>query len=134
MEICKIKFINIILIFLLIFAFIKKTNAEINFQTLENKKVSYLDFFLLKFENKLISSSQILRTQMFATRVQYSGIGVSVKFDEKKKNIFTEIYAVMDKNRYSKKKYKQKLSDCNQVRNLLFYKKYGYKIFTQKRK
>tara|TARA_B100000029_G_scaffold428497_1_gene438441 strand:- start:3049 stop:3354 length:306 start_codon:yes stop_codon:yes gene_type:complete len=39
----------------------------------------------------------------------------------------------MDKNRYSKKKYIQKLSDCNQVRNLLFYKKYGYRVFTQKR-
>ena len=39
----------------------------------------------------------------------------------------------MDKNRYSKKKYKQKLSDCNQVRNLIFYKRQGYKFFTQKR-
>ena len=39
----------------------------------------------------------------------------------------------MDKNRYSKKKYKQKLSDCNQVRNLIFYRKNGYKFFTQKR-
>ena len=39
----------------------------------------------------------------------------------------------MDKARYSKKKYKQKLSDCNQVRNLIFYQKHGYKFFTQKR-
>ena len=39
----------------------------------------------------------------------------------------------MDKRRYSKKRYKQKLSDCNQVRNLIFYKKHGYKFFTQKR-
>ena len=39
----------------------------------------------------------------------------------------------MDKVRYSKKKYKQKLSDCNQIRNLLFYKKYGYSVFRQKR-
>ena len=30
-------------------------------------------------------------------------------------------------------KYKQKLSDCNQVRNLIFYQKQGYKFFTQKR-
>ncbi len=134
MEICNNKkFLHISLKIIFILFFFNPSFADIDFKRLENKKVSYLDFFLLKFENKLISSSQILRTQMFATRVQYSGIGVSVKFDEKKKNIFTEIYAVMDKNRYSKKKYKQKLSDCNQVRNLLFYKKYGYKIFTQKR-
>ena len=43
------------------------------------------------------------------------------------------MYAIMDKNRYSKKKYNQKLSDCNQVRNLIFYNKHGYKFFTQKR-
>ena len=39
----------------------------------------------------------------------------------------------MDKNRYSKKKYKPKLSDCNQVRNLIFYRKTGYTFFRQKR-
>ena len=39
----------------------------------------------------------------------------------------------MDKNRYSKKKYNQKISDCNQVRNLMFYKKTGYTLFKQKR-
>ena len=39
----------------------------------------------------------------------------------------------MDKNRYKKKRYVQKLSDCNQVRNLIFYKRTGYKFFTQKR-
>ena len=43
------------------------------------------------------------------------------------------MYAVMDKNRYSKKSYKQKLSDCNQIRNLIFYQRAGYKFFTQKR-
>ena len=39
----------------------------------------------------------------------------------------------MDKMRYQKKKYVQKISDCNQVRNLIFYNKHGYKFFTQKR-
>ena len=39
----------------------------------------------------------------------------------------------MDRNRYSKKNYEQKLSDCNQVRNLIFYQRHGYKFFTQKR-
>ena len=39
----------------------------------------------------------------------------------------------MDKIRYQRKKYVQKMSDCNQVRNLIFYKKHGYKFFTQKR-
>jgi len=132
MEICKIKFINIILIFLLIFTFIKKTNAEINFQTLENKKVSYLDFFLLKFENKLTKRVHILRRQALATRVQYSSIAIEVALNNNEE-IFVKMYAIMDKKRYSKKNYKQKLSDCNQVRNLIFYSKHGYKFFTQKR-
>ena len=70
---------------------------------------------------------------MLATRVQYSNIGIGVDFDNKREKILIKIYAVMDKNRYSKKKYNQKLSDCNQVRNLIFYKRQGYKFFTQKR-
>ena len=70
---------------------------------------------------------------MLATRVQYSSIGIQVDLNNKKEEIFINMYAIMDKNRYSKKKYNQKLSDCNQVRNLIFYNKHGYKFFTQKR-
>ena len=134
MVICEKKIIiNIILSVLLILAVIKPGYAEINFKSFETKKVSYLDFFLLKFENKITKRSQVLRRQLFATRVQYSNIGIQVDFDNKKEKITVNIYAIMDKNRYSKKNYKQKLSDCNQVRNLIFYQKHGYKFFTQKR-
>ena len=134
MAICKKKIIiNIILIALLIFAVIKPADAELNFKSFETKKVSYMDFFLLKFESLLIRRSQILRKQLLATRVQYSNIGIQVDFDNKKEKISINIYAIMDRIRYKKKKYIQKLSDCNQVRNLIFYKKHGYKFFTQKR-
>ena len=134
MAICEKKIIiNIILSVLLILAVIKPGYAEINFKSFETKKVSYLDFFLLKFENTITKRSQVLRRQLFATRVQYSNIGIQVDFDKKKEKITVNIYAIMDKNRYSKKNYKQKLSDCNQVRNLIFYQKHGYKFFTQKR-
>ena len=134
MVICKKKIIiNIILNIIIIFSVIKPGHAELNFKSLETKQVSYLDFFLLKFENTLNKRSLILRKQLLATRVQYSNIGIGVGFDNKREKISIKIYAVMDKNRYSKKKYKQKLSDCNQVRNLIFYKRQGYKFFTQKR-
>ena len=134
MVICKKKIIiNIILNIIIIFSVIKPGHTELNFKSLETKQVSYLDFFLLKFENTLNKRSLILRKQLLATRVQYSNIGIGVDFDNKKEKISIKIYAVMDKNRYSKKKYKQKLSDCNQVRNLIFYKRQGYKFFTQKR-
>ena len=133
MVICKKFFFNIILILFLLLIFANYSNSNESFQKLENKKVSYLDFFLLKFENKIIKRAQVLRRQMFTTRVQYSNIGIQVNFDEKKEEILIDVYAIMDKQRYSKKRYKQKLSDCNQVRNLIFYQKHGYKFFTQKR-
>ena len=134
MVVCEKKIIiNIILSVLLILAVIKPGYAEINFKSFETKKVSYLDFFLLKFENTITKRSRVLKRQLFATRVQYSNIGIQVDFDNKKEKITVNIYAIMDKNRYSKKNYKQKLSDCNQVRNLIFYQKHGYKFFTQKR-
>ena len=134
MAICKKKIIiNIILNIIIIFSVIKPGHTELNFKSLETKQVSYLDFFLLKFENTLNKRSLILRKQFLATRVQYSNIGIGVDFDNKREKISIKIYAVMDKNRYSKKKYRQKLSDCNQVRNLIFYKRQGYKFFTQKR-
>ena len=134
MAICKKKIIiNIILSVLLIFAVIEPADAELNFKSFETKKVSYMDFFLLKFESLLIRRSQILRKQLLATRVQYSNIGIQVDFDNKKEKISINIYAIMDRIRYKKKQYIQKLSDCNQVRNLIFYQKHGYKFFTQKR-
>ena len=123
-------------IFLFLFFGIVNSNlsySEINFEKLENKKVSFLDFFLLKFENIIVRRTQVLRTQAIPTRVQYSDVGIKVEYDEKEKIILVKIYSIMDRNRYSKKKYKQKLSDCNQVRNLIFYNKTGYKFFTQKR-
>ena len=87
----------------------------------------------MKFENTLTKRSQILRKQFLPTRVQYSNIGIHVEFDDKKEKISINIYAIMDRIRYKKKNYRQKLSDCNQVRNLIFYQKHGYKFFTQKR-
>ena len=39
----------------------------------------------------------------------------------------------MDKKRYSEKKYKPKLSDCNILRNILLFGKYGYNMIFQKR-
>ena len=133
MGTCKKKVINIILSLFLIFIFTNFSNASQSFKQLENKKVSYLDFFLLKFESTINKRAQVLRGQMVPTRVQYSNIGIQVNFNKNKEEILVNIYAIMDKHRYSKRKYEQKISDCNQVRNLIFYRKHGYKFFTQKR-
>jgi len=130
MATCKQK----VILYTLILIFINSASyADLNFKKLDNKKVSFLDFFLLKFENSLTRKSQALRREIFATRVQYSNIGIKAELDNKREKIFIDIYAIMDKRRYSKKRYKQKLSDCNQIRNLIFYNKRGYKFFSQKR-
>ena len=131
MEICKKKIFFIL--FLIFFILTGTTFSQIDFKKLGDKKVSYLDFFLLKYENQLIRRTQVLRSQIFASRVQYSNAAVKVNFDKKRYKIETKIYVVMDRNRYKKKKYSPKLRDCNQVRNLIFYNKHGYKFFTQKR-
>lgn len=133
MVTCKKKIINITISLFFIFIVTNFSYSSETFKQLENKKVSYLDFFLLKLENTINKRAHILRRQLLATRVQYSSIGIQVGFNNKKEEIFINMYAIMDKNRYSKKKYNQKLSDCNQVRNLIFYNKHGYKFFTQKR-
>ena len=134
MVICKKKIIiSIFFTTLLIFCFINSGYADLTFKKLENRKVPLLDFFLLKFETTLVKRSQILRSQAFATRIQYQNINIQIDYDKKGETIFIEMYAVMDKNRYSKKNYEQKLSDCNQIRNLIFYQRAGYKFFTQKR-
>ena len=109
------------------------SHGSVNFNSFANKQTSYLDFLLLKLENKLINRVGILSSQMFPSRVQYSHVGIEINYDKKSEKIFIEVQAIMDKRRYTKKKYKQKLSDCNIVRNLIFYQKIGYKFFTQKR-
>ena len=134
MEICKkIKFVKN-LIFLLSTIFLTNFSyATTNFETLEKKTTSYLDFLLLKMENKLIQRAATLGPQAYATRVQYSSVGVEIEYDQNKNQILIDIHAIMDKRRYTKKRYKQKLSDCNVVRNLIFYRKMGYSFFRQKR-
>ncbi len=122
--------------FFILFFTIILTNfsyGEVTFESLKTKEASYLDFFLLKFENNLLTRTQILRRQAIPTRVQYSHVSAKVQYKNKENKIFINMYAVMDKVRYLKKKYREKLSDCNQIRNLIFYRKHGYKFFTQKR-
>ena len=136
MEICKqvhrMKKIILIIIFLL---FTQTTFAASIFDDLkENKKTSYLDFVLLKIEQRLIQRHVLLGAQFMAIRVQYQSVGSQVDFSEKDSKITISIIGVMDKRRYSQKKYIPKISDCNVLRNILLYGKYGYNIFQKRNK
>ena len=97
------------------------------------KKTSYLDFLLLKIENKLIQRHGAMSSQLIPFRIQYQSIGTEVNFLQESSKIEISIYGIMDKQRYTKKKYIPKLADCNVLRNVLLYGKYGYNFILQKR-
>ena len=122
---------------ILITVFILFSHLSFADSTIENlkttKKTSYLDFVLLKIENRLMQRHSLMGAQPVAFRIQYQSISSQVDFLEEESKIMISVIGVMDKARYSKKKYKPKLSDCNILRNLLLYGKYGYNIIFQKR-
>jgi len=121
----------ILTIILLLFA--QTALSDSTFDDLKkSKKTSYLDFILLKIEQRLIQRHGLLGAQFMALRIQYQSVGSQVDFSEKESKITISIIGVMDKNRYSQKKYIPKISDCNILRNILLYGKHGYNIF-QKR-
>ena len=132
MAICKKKIADFIFYICLIFI-ITNSVYSATFNQIENKKTSYLDFILLKIENRLIQRHGLLGAQPMALRIQYQKVGSQVDFSKKESKIIISIMGVMDKKRYSQKKYTPKLSDCNILRNILLYGKYGYNLIFQKR-
>ena len=70
---------------------------------------------------------------MMPVRIQFQNVGSQVDFFSKESRIVISIRGVMDKNRYSKKKYIPKLTDCNILRNILLYGKQGYHLILKKR-
>ena len=64
------------------------------------KKTSYLDFVLLKLEQRLIQRHGLLGVQAVPIRVQYESIGSQVDFSEEEQKIIISIIGVMDKRRY----------------------------------
>ena len=114
--------------------FFQTASANSGFDKLKNNQsVSYLDFILLKIEGRLVQRHALLGPQMMPVRIQFQHVGSQVDFDEKESKIIISIRGVMDKARYSKKKYIPKITDCNILRNVLLYGKQGYSMFTRKR-
>ena len=129
MGICKILRIFIVLIFFTISSSVK---SEIN---LLNQKVSVVDMILLKYEIFLTKNFSRLYKGGGTpqTLILYQYIDSTVKYTEEN-GFFVNIYAYMDRNRYTiKKKYNPKISDCNAVRNKIFLNKVGYNFLTQKK-
>ncbi len=122
------------LIFIILLLFLNQNSlAETAFKDLQDKKTSYLDFVLTKIESRLVQRHNLLGTQMMPVRIQFQNVGSQVDFFSKESKIVISIRGVMDKNRYSKKKYIPKLTDCNILRNILLYGKQGYHLILKKR-
>ena len=123
-----------ILIFAIFFLFLNQNSfAETAFKDLQEKKTSYLDFVLTKIESRLVQRHGLLGAQMMPVRVQFQSLGSQVDFLQKESKIVISIQGVMDKSRYSKKKYIPKITDCNILRNILLYGKQGYHLILKKR-
>ena len=97
------------------------------------KKTSYLDFILLKIENRLVQRHALMGPQMIPVRVQFQKVASQVDFIIKDSKILISIIGVMNKQRYEEKKYKPNIIDCNILRNILMYGKQGYNIIFKKR-
>ena len=118
-----------------IFLFLAQASfADTTFDDLKkSRKISYLEFILLKIEQRLVQRHVLLRAQAIPTRVQYQNIGSQVDYSDKDSKIIVSIIGIMNKKRYSQKKYVPKISDCNVLRNILLYGKQGYSLILQKR-
>ncbi len=128
MEICKILRTIIIAI---LFTISSSVKSEIN---LLDQKVSAVDLILLKYEIFLTKNfSRLYKGDGVSQAIiLYQYVDSTVKYT-KENGFFVNIYAYMDRNRYTKKKYVPKISDCNTVRNKIFLNKIGYNLLTQKK-
>ena len=126
METCKRIILIVNLVYFLFLSF-----AHGDFNKLDSTKISVMDFLLVKFDNFFIKNKdKIINSNPFS--VSYQHVNYQVIYEENQDiQIFVE--AIMDKHRYTKvKKYYPKDTDCNIVRNKIFFDKFGYTIFRRK--
>ena len=121
----KIK--KLILIFFSIFS-INVNASEINY---EEKFLPLKDFLILKFDLYFKENSQNLFKGGGITHIAYEKLDYEISVNEKE-HFFVSINAIMDKKRYSSKRYYPKLRDCVQVRNKLIEDKFGYSFIKQR--
>ena len=120
----KISHILVILFFSIFF------NVNANEVNLEKKFPSLKDFLILKFDLFLKENvSRVYKGGGF-TSVAYQKIDYQIKINENDE-IKILLNAVMDKERYTSKRYYPKLRDCIQIRNKVLVNKSGYSFIKQ---
>tara|TARA_Y100000590_G_scaffold239897_1_gene269773 strand:- start:839 stop:1405 length:567 start_codon:yes stop_codon:yes gene_type:complete len=120
-----------IIIILSLISYTYSSSVFADFNKLKNIKITSMDFLLSKFDNFFIKNQhRILRRNPLM--IYYESLNYNVVYKEGK-NIVINIEAKMNRMRYKQKKYFPKLSDCNIVRNKIFYNKSGYTFFKRKK-
>jgi len=128
----KFKLFSYLILFNLFVIVFSASSSDL--EKIISKKVSYLDFILLKLERKIDNNTTRLVTEsIFVSRLQYEKIISKVIYFKKEDKIKIDMIAILNKKRYKDKKYKPKVIDCNIFKNIIMYNKYGYNIFTQKK-
>ena len=127
MAICRKVFFSVLTIFFFLTSNIKAEN------NLNNINLTISDLILMKYEIFFLKNqSRVINTKSIGLMVKYQSINYEFKID-RKNNTNIIINAIMDKNRYlKKKKYKPRISDCNIVRNKIVANKFGYSPITLK--
>ena len=121
------KISKIILIFFSFFL-LSINAAELDFK---NRFLPLKDFLILKYDLFIQKNLNNVFRGGGVTGVAFQNIDYKVKINEKNQmSIYMD--ALMDRKRYSSKRYYPKLKDCIQVRNKLLTNKYGYSFFSQK--
>ena len=124
----KMKIKRLVVIF---FLTLISLNAYAQTSNFDNKFVPVKDFIILKFDLFLKGSVNNLFKGGGLTHIAYQEINYNIKINEK--DVFLiSIDAIMDKKRYSSKKYYPSLKDCIQVRNKLITNKFGYSFIKQR--
>ena len=116
--------------FLFLAVLISFINAHANTNPLSSRFIPLKDFIILKFDLFMQSNVKNLVSGGGNIAVSYQSINYNLNIDKTNKILIT-VNAVMNKKRYSSKKYYPKLKDCNQIRNKIFINKYGYSPFKQ---
>lgn len=117
-----------ILFLLYILFFTNNSNANSN---LSNTYITAREFIILKYD--LFYSKynhRILKDIGLMVKYQYLSFNLKMNDNDQ---FLINIVAVMDKQKYKKKRYYPKNKDCNIVRNKLFLNKYGYSFWKRKR-
>ena len=120
-----------IVIILSIISAIYSSSVFADFNKLKNIKITSMDFLLTKFDNFFIKNQHKILSNN-PLMIYYESLNYNVAYKEGK-NIEVTIEAKMNQVRYKRKKYFPKLSDCNIVRNKIFYNKSGYTFYRRKK-